>query len=71
MKLDPNTKVAGLLAAIPSSALVFKRFGIWPNAADDWTVEQACGSAGVEFHEFLRAMEEIDWHDEVPHSPGA
>ena len=66
MKLDPNTKVSSLLAAIPSSGLVFDRFRIAPDTTSDLTLQQACAGAGIEFDEFLRALKEIDWRDEAP-----
>jgi hypothetical protein len=68
MKLDPNTIVASLLAAIPSSAIVFDRFKIGLDSAREMTIDQACASAGIEFADFLRAMDEINWHEEPPGS---
>lgn len=69
MKLDPNTKVASLLAAIPSSTIVFDRFKIGVDSACEMTLQQACTAAEIEFDDFLRAMDEIDWHQEPPGRP--
>jgi hypothetical protein len=66
MKLDPDTKVASLLAAIPSSTIVFDRFQIGLDSAREMTLQQACAGAGIRFDDFLRAMDEIDWHEEPP-----
>lgn len=66
MKLDPNTKVASLLAAIPSSTIVFDKFKIGLDSAHEMTLQQVCAQAGIEFDDFLRAMDDIDWHEEPP-----
>ncbi len=64
MKLDPDTTVDSLLAAIPSSALAFDKLGIPIAGNKDKTVQEVCAERGMEFREFLRAMDEIDWETE-------
>jgi hypothetical protein len=66
VKLDPETNVARLLAAIPSSALVLKRLGMVSSSEPNRTLRQACADRGIEFEQFLQAMNAIDWNDEVP-----
>ena len=66
MRLDPDTTVGGLLAAIPSSALVFKQFGIRPNGYRDMTLQQVCAERGIDFNQFLQALDQIDWQQELP-----
>ncbi len=65
MKLDPDTTVATLLAAIPSSMLVLKRFGIL-SGDENKTLRQVCEARGIEFEQFLSAMNEINWKKELP-----
>ncbi len=66
MKLDPDTTVASLLVAIPSSALVFDKFGIAADGNEDRTLQEVCTDTGIGFEEFLQAMDEIDWSEESP-----
>lgn len=66
MKLDPEIAVAKLLAAIPSSALVLKRFGMASHVDANKTLQQACADHGIKFEQFLRAMNAIDWNEELP-----
>jgi hypothetical protein len=65
VKVDPDTTVANLLTAIPSSALVLKRFGMASGDANK-TLQQACADRGIEFEQFIRAMNAIDWNKEAP-----
>lgn len=66
MRLDPHTTVASLLAAIPSSALAFKRLGIVARGNESRSLQQVCTAGGVSMEEFLRVMNEIDWSRESP-----
>ncbi len=66
MKLDPNAKTNDVVHAIPSSAVVFERFGMHPDADGELALAQICAAAGIEFETFLQAMNEIDWHQEAP-----
>ncbi|MGA8598989.1 MAG: hypothetical protein WB676_30095 [Bryobacteraceae bacterium] len=65
MKLDPETTVATLLAAIPSSMSVLKKFGI-VSGDENKTLRQVCDAHGIDFDRFLSAMNEINWKKEVP-----
>ena len=71
MKLDPDTTVAELLAAIPSSTLVFSKFEILSDPNENRTLQQICADHGIEFEQFLGAMNEIDWNKEVPAIKGS
>ena len=64
MRLDPNTKVANLLKAMPSCATAFEKLGIGISQVESESLQQACMEHGVRLEEFLRAMDEIDWSDE-------
>lgn len=66
MKLDPNAKTNDVVHAIPSSAVVFERFGMDPNADGELPLAEICAAAGIGFETFLQAMNEIDWHQEAP-----
>lgn len=66
VKLDPNAKTNDVVHAIPSSAVVFERFGMDPNADGELPLAEICAAAGIEFETFLQAMNEIDWHQEAP-----
>lgn len=65
MKLDLDTRIGSLLTAVPSSALAFKKLGITIAGNEDKTLQRICMERGVEFQEFLRAMDEIDWEAET------
>lgn len=65
MKLDPDTTVAGMLAAMPSSAVVFERFGIPADLGEKTSLQQVCANCGVRLEEFLQAVDEIDWSSEL------
>lgn len=64
MKLDPHIKVDRLLTAIPSSALVFQKFGITVAGNEDNDLEQACADRGIGLEEFEQAIDDIDWNEE-------
>ncbi len=66
MRLDPQTPVANLLLAIPSSALAFHRLGILAQGNENKTLQELCTDGGISVEDFLRAMHEIDWSKESP-----
>ena len=66
MKVDPETTVSNLLAAIPSSVAVFEKLRIKTIGTENKTLEQVCADHGIALQQFLRAMDEIDWHAESP-----
>ncbi len=66
MRLDPQTPVANLLVAIPSSALAFNRLGILAQGNESKTLQELCTDGGISMEEFLRAMQDIDWNKESP-----
>lgn len=66
MKLDPQTTVESLLRAIPSSAIVFERFGISADQSDKRSLEEVFRDQGVRIEEFLADLDEIDWNKELP-----
>ncbi len=66
MKLDPQTAVASLLAAIPSAAVVFDRFGIQLDQDEKKSLQAVCAEHEVSLRDFLQAMDEIDWDPEKP-----
>jgi hypothetical protein len=65
MKLNSNTTVARVLAALPSSAAVFDGFAIRTDHPAETTLETVCTNSGVHVEEFLRALDEIDWNYEL------
>jgi len=67
VRLDPETKIGRLLGAIPSSAVALERLGIIVAGNEDKSLRQLCAETGMNFEEFLRAMDEIDWEKETPH----
>lgn len=69
IKLDPDTKLADLLGAIPSSVIALKNFDIKPDGNESRTLEQICKNHGISFDQFLAAMDELDWDQEyrAPH----
>jgi hypothetical protein len=71
VKIDPQTTVAKLLAAIPSSELVLLRLGITADSGTHRTLLQACSEQGITFEQFLEAMDAIDWSGEAPSMPGS
>lgn len=66
MKLDPDTVVSRLLTAIPSSAAVFSQFHIMLDGNESKTLGQICADHGIDFAQFLRALNAIDWDQESP-----
>lgn len=66
MKLDPQTTVESLLRAIPSSAIVFERFGITVDRSDKRSLEEVCTNQDIRIEEFLAGLDEIDWTEESP-----
>ncbi len=66
MNLDSDTKLSSLLSAIPSSTLIFDKLGIVVAGNQNKTLQHVCADAGIQFEEFLRAMDEIDWEKETP-----
>ncbi|HWF48896.1 MAG TPA: hypothetical protein VG168_17945 [Bryobacteraceae bacterium] len=64
MTLDPNTKLANLLDAIPSAAAVLKRFDILTRGNEDKILGELCAQRGIPFDTFLKGMNEVDWNDE-------
>jgi hypothetical protein len=71
MRFDSDTTVARLLTAIPSSAPVFEKFGIRADPAEKRTVQEVCMDHGISFEEFVRAINDADWSEEVRCSPSA
>lgn len=65
MQLEPDTRIGSLLKAVPSSAVAFKKLGIPIDGNEHKTLQAICMERGVEFQEFLRAMDEIDWDAET------
>lgn len=66
MRLDPDTLVSSLVEAIPTSVVVFDKFGVPLDGNNDKTLQQVCRDRGIDFERFLRAMNEIDWSEESP-----
>lgn len=64
MTLDPKTKVANLLRAIPSANAVLKRLNILTNGNEDRTLDEICAESGIAFDLFLRRMNELNWNEE-------
>jgi hypothetical protein len=64
--LDPKTTVTRLITAIPSSALVFTRFGIAVEGNETKPLQEVCSNFGIHLEEFLAAMDDIDWNEELP-----
>lgn len=64
MKLDPETPLGDLMAAIPSSSQVLRRLGIATDGSKDKSLHQACQDSGIALEDFLRAMDEVDWEEE-------
>lgn len=65
MKLDPETPLGSLLAAIPSASQVLRGLAIVSDGCEDKSLRQACHDSGITFEEFLRAMDEVDWEEET------
>lgn len=68
MRLNPETRLASLLSAIPSSALALKKFGIAADGNEEKTLQQVCADGGVDLEVFLQAMDEIDWDEDFSRS---
>jgi hypothetical protein len=66
MEFDPDTTISDLLQGIPSAALVLHRFGIRAEDSDNRTVQQICADYRVQFADFMRAFDDIDWQQEAP-----
>jgi hypothetical protein len=66
MELDPDTTLGSLLVAIPSSVVILKKIGISTDGNEEKTLKQVCTDRGLEFQQFLQAMDEIDWNNESP-----
>jgi hypothetical protein len=65
MRLEPDTPLGGLLAAIPSSSHVLRQLGIKPDGNEEKTLGQLCQDHRISFDDFLRAMDEVDWEQEA------
>jgi hypothetical protein len=63
--LDPETRLQELLNAIPSSSKVLRRFGIEPDGNEEKKLGWICQYQGVPFEDFLQAMDELDWDEEI------
>jgi hypothetical protein len=66
MKLESNTTVANLISALPSTVVVFSRFGIPVTGNENCTVGEMCKQHNVRCEELLRAIEQLDWGGESP-----
>lgn len=66
MHLNPNTKLASLLAAIPSAATVCESFHIPVAGNENKSLERLCTEAGITVANFLQALEDLDWDKEYP-----
>jgi hypothetical protein len=64
VQINPNTTLANLLAAIPSSRGVCHCLRLPLEGNGDKSVEQLCREAGVPFASFLQALDEIDWEED-------
>lgn len=64
MKLNPDTTVARLLVAIPSSASVLEKFGIEVSGTEERSLQELCRERGILLEEILRAIDELDWNKE-------
>lgn len=62
MILDPKTKLASLLTAIPSSTEVLERLEIQARGNEDKTLAELCAERGIPFETFLKGMNEVDWN---------
>ena len=64
MKLDPNTKLASLLTAIPSTAAVLETFEITVDGNEEKSLQALCTEHGITFQTFLKRMDELNWNEE-------
>jgi hypothetical protein len=64
IKLDPQTRVASLLLAVPSARIIFDRLGIAVRGNDNQTLQQVCMDSNISLEDFLSTMDEIDWNEE-------
>lgn len=71
MKLNPDTTVARLLAAIPSSASVFEKLGIPPSRTEERSLQEVCREHGIHLEDLLQAIDELDWNKEFNGFPAA
>lgn len=69
MKLESNTTIASLVSALPSTVVVFSRFGIPIAGSENRTVQEVCRQHNVPSEDLLRAIEELDWDGESPLRP--
>lgn len=65
MKLDPETPLGDLLAAIPSSSQVLRRLGIATDGCEGKSLHQVCQDNGIALEEFLQALDQVDWDEEA------
>jgi hypothetical protein len=70
MRLNPNTKLVSLLAAIPSAAVVCDEFSILVPGNEDKSLAEICAETGITFPTFLEALENLDWEQEYPSNRG-
>jgi hypothetical protein len=52
MKLDPKTKLASLLGAVPSVAAVLENFQITTDGNEEKRLEELCAEHGIIFNKF-------------------
>jgi 23S rRNA C2498 (ribose-2'-O)-methylase RlmM len=64
MKLDPNTRLASLLIAIPSTAAVLETFEITIDGNEEKSVQELCREHGITFQTFLKGMDNLNWNEE-------
>jgi hypothetical protein len=64
MKLDPDTPISRLVAALPSSGALLARMGLSSDGDDTRTLRQACADAGVSIEAVFEALDRLDWDAE-------
>ncbi|HZQ50567.1 MAG TPA: hypothetical protein VFB14_00125 [Bryobacteraceae bacterium] len=69
MKLESTTTVGSLVSALPSTMVVFSRFGIPITGSENRTVQEVCRQHNVRCEDLLNAIEQLDWNGESPLRP--
>lgn len=65
MKLESETPLGDLLAAIPSASHVLRQLGVRLDGNERKTMGELCREYGIAFDDFLRAMDQLDWEQEA------
>lgn len=64
MRLNPNTRLAALLVAIPSAAVVLENLHIPISDNEDRSLQELCTEHAITVEEFIERLNNLNWDED-------